>query len=177
MDSSTQSVRPKFRLGALCGIGVAAIAAGALLSIAADDAPKAGDKPQWHVHDRARPQPPVVTPGAFSTQEQPGNPPSDATILFDGKDLSKWVDKTGNGEAKWKVENGYFEVAKGAGQISTRDSFGDCQLHVEWMSPDPPRGKDQDRGNSGIFLMSRYELQVLDNYNAETYADGMAGSI
>jgi hypothetical protein len=129
------------------------------------------------VNDRSRPQPPVVTPPTPSTQEKPGDPPSDAVVLFDGKDLSHWVDKTGKGEPKWKVENGYFEVAKGTGQISTKEGFGDCQLHVEWMAPNPPVGKDQDRGNSGIFLMSRYELQVLDNYKAETYADGMAGAI
>jgi hypothetical protein len=174
--------RPReFRLGVLCMIGLAAIGAGALLSVAADEpaksAAEATEGKQWHVHDRSRPQPRVVTPGTFSTQDQPGTPPSDAVVLFDGKDLSKWVDKTGKGEAKWKVENGYFEVAKGTGQISTKDAFGDCQLHVEWMAPNPPVGKDQDRGNSGIFLMSRYELQVLDNYQAETYADGMAGAI
>jgi hypothetical protein len=116
-------------------------------------------------------------PPTPSTQEQVGSAPSDAVVLFDGKDLSKWVDKTGQGEAKWKVENGYFEVTKGAGLISTKDSFGDCQLHAEWMAPNPPVGKDQDRGNSGIFLMGRYEAQVLDNYQAETYADGMAGAV
>jgi hypothetical protein len=182
MNETIAPTQRKFRLGALCTIGLAAIAiaGAALLSVAADEPAKpaaAGEVKQWHVHDRERPQPPVVTPGTFSTPEQPGSPPSDAVVLFDGKDLSKWVDKTGNGEAKWKVENGYFEVAKGTGQISTKDAFGDCQLHAEWQSPNPPKGNDQDRGNSGIFLMSRYELQVLDNYQAETYADGMAGSI
>jgi hypothetical protein len=180
-----------FRLGALCGLGLLAIGAAAFLSFAAD-APPAGapaeqpatlgtipnqEKKAWHVHDRERPQPPVVTPPTASTPEQPGTPPSDAVVLFDGKDLSKWVDKTGKNPAPWKVENGYFETVKGSGQISTRDGFGDCQLHVEWMTPNPPVGKDQDRGNSGVFLMSRYEFQVLDNYQAETYADGMAGSI
>jgi hypothetical protein len=178
MDQLAPTPSRKFRFAALCGIGLAAIGATRLLCRAADEPPKNVDAPKpWHVHDRERPQPPVVTPGTFSTPEQPGTPPSDATVLFDGKDLSQWVDKTGKADAKWKVENGYFEVTKGTGQISTKDSFGDCQLHVEWMSPDPPKGKDQDRGNSGIFLMSRYELQVLDNYQAETYADGMAGSV
>jgi hypothetical protein len=174
MHSNQSSSQPhKFRLGALCGIGVAAIGAAALLSFAADDTPAAG----WHVHDRARPQPPVVTPPTPSTQEQVGTAPSDAVVLFDGKDLSKWVDKTGKGEAKWKVQDGYFEAVKGSGQISTKESFGDCQLHAEWMAPNPPVGKDQDRGNSGIFLMSQYEAQVLDSYQAETYADGMAGAV
>src|SRR5690349_17857404 len=118
VNTSTSTPR-KFRLGMLCTIGLAAIGAGALLSVAADEPAKSaaanavGEGKQWHVHDRSRPQPRVVTPGTFSTQEQPGTPPSDAVVLFDGKDLSKWVDKTGKGEAKWKVENGYFEVAKG----------------------------------------------------------------
>jgi hypothetical protein len=185
----------KFRLGALLAIGLGAVSGATLLTYAAD-APKAGDagapaqtasapgtpipnqeKKSWQVHDRSRPQPPIVTPGTFSTPEQPGRPPSDAVVLFDGKDLSQWVDKTGQAEPKWKIENGYFEVAKGTGQIATKESFGDCQFHVEWMAPNPPVGKDQDRGNSGVFLMGRYEFQVLDNYNAPTYADGMAGAI
>lgn len=166
------------KLAALWAVGLAVLGARALWTTAADDAPKTADAPKiWHVHDRERPQPPVVTPGTFSTQDQVGTPPSDATVLFDGKDLSKWVDKTGKADAKWNVQDGYFEVAKGAGQITTKEAFGDCQLHVEWMSPNPPKGKDQDRGNSGIFIMGRYELQVLDNYQAETYADGMAGAI
>jgi hypothetical protein len=189
MSEQDRPNKPKFRLGALCALGLAAIAGGAVLScVAADDnAPGAAaggvggvpnqEHKQWHVHDRSRPQPPVITPSTASTQEQPGTPPSDAVVLFDGKDLSQWVDKTGQKPAPWKVENGYFEVAKGSGQISTKESFGDCQLHVEWMAPNPPRGKDQDRGNSGIFLQSRFELQVLDNYHADTYPDGMAGSI
>ncbi len=81
------------------------------------------------------------------------------------------------GEAKWKVENGYFEVVPKTGAIRTRQGFGDCQLHVEWMSPDPPNGKDQDRGNSGVYFMSTYELQVLDSYRSVTYADGQAAAV
>lgn len=131
----------------------------------------------WRVHDRARPQPAVVTPGTFSTQEQAGKAPSDAIVLFDGTNLDAWKSDKGGGEAKWKVENGYVEVVAKSGGLSTKESFGDCQLHVEWMSPEPPSGKDQDRGNSGIFLMGRYELQVLDSYQSETYADGMAGAM
>ncbi|HEY7120005.1 MAG TPA: DUF1080 domain-containing protein, partial [Tepidisphaeraceae bacterium] len=149
MSEQDRPNKPKFRLGALCALGLAAIAGGAVLScVAADDnAPGAAaggvggvpnqEHKQWHVHDRSRPQPPVITPSTASTQEQPGTPPSDAVVLFDGKDLSQWVDKTGQKPAPWKVENGYFEVAKGSGQISTKESFGDCQLHVEWMAPNP----------------------------------------
>ena len=131
---------------------------------------------KWGIHDVNRPQPPIITPGTASTQDQPGRPPSDAIVLFDGKDLSQW--QTLKGEpAKWKVENGYFEVVAGSGDIQTRQAFGDCQLHVEWAAPDPPRGKDQDRGNSGVYLMGLYEVQVLDSYNNETYADGQAAAV
>ena len=177
MDWLIRRGRVKLGVELFCAMGGLVMMTGAALSCRAEEPRPAGETPQWHVNDRARPQPPVVTPPTPSTQEKPGDAPSDAVVLFDGKDLSQWVDKTGKGEPKWKVENGYFEVAKGTGQISTKEGFGDCQLHVEWMAPNPPVGKDQDRGNSGIFLMSRYELQVLDNYKAETYADGMAGAI
>jgi hypothetical protein len=111
------------------------------------------------------PEPPVVTPG-----KECGDPPSDAIILFDGKDLSKWV----NGD-KWKVEDGVAIV--GGGDITSKQSFGDCQLHVEWSAPVPAKGKSQQRGNSGVFLMDRYELQVLDSYENETYFDGQASAI
>lgn len=131
---------------------------------------------KWEIHDRNRPQPPVVTPGSASTQERAGQPPSDAVVLFDGKDLSGWESLKG-GPALWKVEKGYFEVAAKTGDIRTKRAFGDCQLHVEWAAPSPAHGEDQDRGNSGVFLMSTYEIQVLDNYNSKTYADGSAGSV
>lgn len=130
---------------------------------------------KWHVHDGNRPQPPVVTPGTFSTQEKPGAPPSDAVILFDGKDLSKWTGK--GGKAQWKVENGYMEVVKKTGDIETKEQFGDCQLHVEWAEPTVIEGDSQDRGNSGVFLMGHYEVQVLDCYNNITYPDGQTGAI
>ena len=133
--------------------------------------------PKWEIHDRNRPNPTVVTPGTASTQETPGKPPSDAIVLFDGKDLSQWVVKKDGSPAKWKVENGYFEVAPKTGDIRTKDSFGDCQLHVEFREPDPPKGEDQDRGNSGVFLMGLYEIQVLDSYNSKTYADGQASAV
>ncbi len=154
---------------------------------ASQDKPKVGytDTPmlpdgKWRVHDGTRPQPRIVTPGTFSTQDQAGLPPSDAIVLFDGKDLSKW--KAGNGQLPgWKVENGYMEIpAKGTpngGEITTKDEFGDIQIHVEWRAPDPAKGKDQGRGNSGIFLMGRYELQVLDCFDNPTYPDGQAGSL
>jgi len=131
---------------------------------------------KWHVHDGNRPQPVVVTPPTASTPQTPGAPPSDAVVLFDGKDLSKWQGASGQ-PARWTVENGAMVVAKGTGGISTKESFGDCQLHVEWASPSPPVGRDQDRGNSGVFLMSRYEIQVLDSYQNITYPDGQASAI
>jgi hypothetical protein len=133
---------------------------------------------KWHVHDPDRPHPHVVTPG-----KEPGAAPSDAVVLFDGKDLSKW-DQHGRGadsaklvDAQWKVENGYFEVVPGTGDLYTREKFGDCQLHVEWAELPDVTGTSQARGNSGVLLMSRYEIQVLDPYNNPTYADGQASAI
>jgi hypothetical protein len=129
---------------------------------------------QWRVHDSRRPQPPVVTPGTFSTPEQPGRPPSDAVVLFDGTDLSRWTGR--DGEARWKVENGYMEVTR-TGSIETREHFGDCQLHIEWAAPVEVKGDSQGRGNSGVFLMGRYEIQVLDGYENPTYADGLTAAL
>jgi len=128
----------------------------------------------WHVHDPARPHPKVVTPG-----DKPGAPPSDAIVLFDGKDLSKWYqdDHGKKVDARWKVGDGYFEVAGGTGSLLSRDKFGDCQLHIEWASPAVVTHNSQGRGNSGVLIMSRYEIQVLDAYNNPTYADGQAGAI
>ena len=130
----------------------------------------------WKIHDLNRPLPPVIDPATASTQESPGRAPSDAVVLFDGKDLSRWVHKDGS-VAKWKVENGYTEVVAKTGYIYTRDSFGDCQLHVEFAEPVPPKGESQERGNSGVFLMGLYEIQVLDTYENKTYADGMASAV
>ena len=132
------------------------------------------DEKKWEVHDRTRPHPVVITPGTASTQDQAGQPPSDAIVLFNGKDISGWTDLKGQ-PATWIVENGYMQCAKGT--IQTKEAFGSCQLHVEWASPNPPKGKDQDRGNSGVFLMSKYEMQVLDSYESETYADGQAAAV
>jgi len=127
----------------------------------------------WAVHDRNRPQPTVVAPGPAGP---PVPPPADAVVLFDGKDLGRWTDAKGQ-PALWKVENGYMEVVPKSGGIRTVSGFGDCQLHVEWMAPSPAKGADQDRGNSGVFLMDLYEVQVLDCYDNRTYADGMTAAI
>jgi hypothetical protein len=134
---------------------------------------------KWRVHDVSRPRPEVITPGTPSTQEKPGRPPSDAIVLFDGTDFSKWTTmvKGQQTEPKWKLQDGYMEVVDRAGGIQTKESFGDMQLHVEWASPAEVKGKSQDRGNSGVLLMGRYEVQVLDSYDNLTYADGQAASI
>lgn len=132
--------------------------------------------PKWKIHDLERPVPPVVDPGTSSTQDLPGRPPADATILFDGKDLAKWQHQDGT-PAKWKVENGYAEVVQKTGYIYTKEAFGDCQLHVEFREPTPPHGESQERGNGGVFLMGLYEVQVLDSYENKTYADGQASAL
>jgi hypothetical protein len=130
----------------------------------------------WPVHDLDRPQPTIVTPGTFSTQDVPGTPPSDAIVLFDGTDLSAFESAKG-GPAPWKVENGYVEVVDKSGYIETKQAFGDIQLHVEFRTPTPPKGDSQDRGNSGLYFMGRYEVQVLDSYENETYPDGQAAAL
>jgi hypothetical protein len=152
----------------------AAVCAGLFLTCAAGAA-QAQDT-QWKIHDMNRPVPPVITPGISSTQDSPGKPPSDAIVLFDGKDLSEWQAED-KGPAKWKVENGYVEVVSKTGYIHTKKSFGDCQLHVEFREPVPPKGASQERGNSGVFLMGLYEIQVLDSYDNKTYADGQAAAV
>jgi prepilin-type processing-associated H-X9-DG protein len=140
-----------------------------------------GDAPDahhpWAVHDGNRPQPKVVTPGTFSSPEQPGKPPSDAIILFDGTDLSHWESAKDGGPAKWRVKDGVMQVEPSTGDLRTKDKFGDCQLHIEWAAPSEVKGDSQGRGNSGIFLMGLVEIQVLDSYNNVTYADGHAASV
>jgi hypothetical protein len=114
-------------------------------------------------------EPPVITPGADY-----GKAPSDAIVLFDGKDLSKWQSVEGK-EAKWVLKEGAMEV-NGTGSIRTKEEFGDVQLHVEWAAPTEVKGNSQERGNSGVYLQGRYEIQVLDSYQNKTYSNGQAGS-
>jgi hypothetical protein len=128
----------------------------------------------WRIHDAARPHPRGVTPGGAA-----GAPPADAVVLFDGKDLAKWG-QVQNGQvvdSKWPVHDGYFETGAGSGSMVTREKFGDVQLHVEFATPSPGRGASQDRGNSGVIFMGRYEIQVLDSFENVTYADGQAAAI
>lgn len=127
----------------------------------------------WKVHDMSRPRPPVTAP---PPQRLPLPAPADAVVLFDGKDLSEFNADAG-GPAKWKVADDTLTVTPGAGAIVTRRAFGDVQVHLEWASPSPAMGHSQGRGNSGIHLMGRYEVQILDSYQAETYADGQAAAI
>ncbi len=111
-----------------------------------------------------------ITPG------ENNQPPSDAVVLFDGKDLSAW-ESTKEGDVQWTVQDGYFTVKPGTGNIKTKEDFGDFQLHIEWRSPQKIEGEGQGRGNSGIFLQGLYEVQVLDSYESKTYVNGQAGSI
>ena len=133
--------------------------------------------PNWLDHDRLRPQPPVITGAAPGTDEHSGQPPSDATVLFGGKDLSQWAAMDGT-PTKWITRDGYMECVRGSGYVRTLQNFGDCQLHVEWATPVPAHGEGQGRGNSGVFFgLDRYEVQVLDSYDNKTYADGSAAAI
>jgi hypothetical protein len=113
-------------------------------------------------------EPRVVDPGAV------GGPPSDAIVLFDGKDLGRWRGERSS-EPKWKVESGCMETTPNGG-IFTKEEYGDCQLHVEWASPATVQGEGQGRGNSGVYLQGRYEIQVLDSFNNKTYPNGQAGA-
>jgi hypothetical protein len=114
------------------------------------------------------PEPPVVDPGPI------GGPPSDAIILFDGKDLAKWRGQR-SPEPKWTLRDGYVETTPTGGMF-TKEEFGDCQLHVEWATPSEVKGDGQGRGNSGVYLQGRYEIQVLDSFNNKTYPNGQAGA-
>ena len=132
---------------------------------------------KWRVHDIDRPAPPVVAPPTASTQECSGEPPSDAVVLFDGSSLDAWAGRDG-GAAQWNlVAGGAMEVAPRTGNIHTREAFGSCQLHVEWSAPTEITADSQGRGNSGVFLLGLYEVQVLDGYDNPTYADGLTGAI
>lgn len=128
----------------------------------------------WDIHDMERPRPPVVTPGASPTMGMAA--PADAIVLFDGSDLTQW--ETHNGDAAgWNIENDYMEVVAGTGGIRTKESFGDVQLHLEWASPATVESEGQGRGNSGVFFMGTYEVQVLDSYENDTYPDGQAAAL
>lgn len=128
---------------------------------------------KWHVHDGLRPQPPIVAPARYNSKIVP--PPSDAIILFDGKSLDKW--QMGNNKpGAWKLEKEAM-VSNKTGDITTKQEFGDFQLHIEWATPKKVQGSGQGRGNSGIFLHGRYEIQVLDCFNNPTYPDGQAGAV
>jgi len=132
---------------------------------------------KWLGHDRTRPLPTVVDPGFPSTQEKAGKAPSDAVVLFDGSSLSAW--SAMNGEpTKWINHDNAMECVPGSGYVRTLQSFGACQLHIEFATPVPVSGNSQGRGNSGVFFgMGKYEVQVLDSYENKTYADGSAGSV
>lgn len=143
-----------------------ALAAGAV-TFAAAQTPSG-----WRAHDLTRPRPPLVTPGRAA---EPVPPPSDAVVLFDGSGVGAWRSRAG-GAAGWVVRDGAMEAVPGAGYVYTRQAFGDVQLHIEWAAPAPPKDSGQGRGNSGVFLMGEYELQVLDSYHNDTYPDGQAGA-
>lgn len=127
---------------------------------------------EWPIHALDRPQPPVVDPGPFVASTPP---PSDAVVLFDGRSLEQW--RSNDAPARWRILDGAMEVVPGTGTLRTVRAFGDVQLHLEWMAPAPPRDNGQDRGNSGVFFMGRYEVQVLDSYENTTYPDGQAAAL
>ena len=129
----------------------------------------------WPQHDWSRPRPAVIDPGTASTQDKAGRPPSDATVLIQGSAMDGWVSLDGSAP-KWINKDGVLECVKNSGYIRTVQAFGDCQLHLEFATPTPPEGTSQGRGNSGVFLMGLYEVQVLDSYENVTYADGQAAA-
>ncbi|MEO6569065.1 MAG: family 16 glycoside hydrolase [Opitutaceae bacterium] len=128
----------------------------------------------WRVHDGVRPAPAIVTPGATFSHLAP--PPSDAVVLFDGKNVSRWSDRDG-GDAKWKLNDGALESVRGTGMIRTRDKFTDFQLHLEFATPATVEGNSQGRGNSGVMINGMYEVQILDSYENPTYPDGQAAAL
>lgn len=140
-----------------------------IVTVNAQTAPRNGDPKLTEYWD---PAVRIISPGKTNTEA-----PSDAIVLFDGKDASKWKSQKDDGPVKWKVDDGAMTVVKGTGGIVTNEGFGDCQLHIEWRTPAEVKGEGQGRGNSGIFFMGKYELQVLDNYNNRTYSNGQAASI
>jgi hypothetical protein len=156
--------------------GVAGLAVAGALVFAEGNGPQQPWSP-FKVHDMSRPKPPIVTPGTASTAETPGQPPSDAIVLFDGKDMNEWQ-AAGGGDPTFKLVDGVM-LSNGPKYLESKRKFGDVQVHVEWAEPAEVHGdsQGQGRGNSGVFLMGVFETQVLDNYNNPTYADGQCGAI
>lgn len=159
---------------ALCAGGGLAFAA-SVPSVSAEPPLLPAPQFRYPIHDMSRPQPAAVTPGEASCGDRAGTAPSDAVVLFDGRDLSKW--RSGSGDAKWEVVDGAMRVRPGSGDLSTRESFGDCQLHLEWMVPKTLTPSGQAGANSGVFLMNQYEVQILQSFGNKTYPDGMAGAL
>lgn len=135
--------------------------------------PLSAQAAEWPIHSMERPEPPLVKPALPAA---PTSPPSDAMVLFGAGTLAAWEGQRG-GPARWTALRDRFEVVPGTGGIRTKAAFGDAQIHLEWRAPVPPAGNGQNRGNSGVFLMGLYEIQVLDSYQNRTYADGQAGAV
>ena len=161
-----------FMTSSMLTVGAAGLLGMAVLA-QAPNASRAAELQKWGVHDATRPMPPEVDPGPAGA---PAPVPSDAIVLFNGKDMSGWTTSKG-APAKWVVNDGIMQAVKGAGSIQTERAFGDCQLHIEWATPAKVKGESQARGNSGVFLMGIYEVQVLDSYENRTYADGQAAAL
>ncbi|MEI9974965.1 MAG: DUF1080 domain-containing protein [Ignavibacteriota bacterium] len=170
-----------FKIGKICAIATLLATSQSLWAQQAST-PEGSARPRGNPHDTEvwQPEPPVVTPGVDNASA-----PSDAIVLFDGKSLDEWVQNRDKSPAKWLVHDGVLTVnkTKGIGNIETKRSFRNYQLHVEWKIPEDITGEDQARGNSGVFLASTgvgdagYELQILDSYHNKTYVNGQAGSI
>jgi hypothetical protein len=154
------------------------VSAALLAAVSTLYAQQAAPKPRPQDTEVWEPVPKIVTPGATNAA-----PPSDAIVLFDGRNLNEWVSTKDKSPASWTVADGILTVSKTAGNIETKRSFKNYQLHIEWRIPENITGSDQGRGNSGVFLASTgpgdagYELQILDSYNNKTYVNGQAGSM
>jgi len=174
MRTATDGVGLGVPLGVRLGIVL-----GIVLGTATTGAAQCATQPSaivtaYPIHSMDRPQPVIVTPAPAGA---PVPAPSDAIVLFDGKDLANWQAADTTAPTSWFVKDGYMQVAGKTGDLETKRAFGDMQLHVEWMTPTPAEGEGQERGNSGVYLMKTFEVQVLDSYQNPTYADGAAGSV